>query len=302
MNQDSVDDIGKASTLLQALVKDLRQNQSNEERVTALADRIANLANRMHQLTFDRTENNAALIQIHSCAVTLWNIAVAMKTGGGQTGTTYNARLRHAACKLSFLANATETSEVTYRKQLVCWSGLQKMWSSRSEQDSSTAEQSKQIAESERYMFRAFCYRAEAGFSLNNKDEAKLYVTKAKEFLARLPAKESVTLAELCYNFGVDTYYREEYENCIAWLRESYDLRKGNSPFGAKRQQATTLRLMANAYLDWDPKQNWQLALNAVDLANSEYGHPAGLYLKAKLVIMGNGDETFPSSRLQSAK
>lgn len=73
----------------------MRQNQSNEERVTVLADRIANLANRMHQLTFDRTENNAALIQIHSCAVTLWNIAVAMKTGGGQTGTTYNARCKN---------------------------------------------------------------------------------------------------------------------------------------------------------------------------------------------------------------
>lgn len=27
--------------------------------------------------------------------------------------------VRHAACKLSFLANATETSEVTFRKQLV---------------------------------------------------------------------------------------------------------------------------------------------------------------------------------------
>ncbi|KAJ7388740.1 Testis-expressed protein 11 [Desmophyllum pertusum] len=298
MTHDSVDDIGKVTTLLQALVKDLRQNQSNEERVTALADRITNLANRMHQLAFDRTENNAALIQMHSCAVTLWNIAVAMKTGG-QSGTTYNARLRHAACKLSFLANATETSEVTYRKQLVCWDGLQKLWSSRGEQDSSsTAEQSKQITESERYMFRVFCYRAEAGFSLNHQDEAKLYVIKAKELLARLPAKEvkgiviifflenglkmncvnhenhfviflrGITLAELCYNFGVDTYYREEYENCISWLRESYDLRKGNNPFGAKKQ---------------------------------EYGHPAGLYLKAKLLITGNGDETFPSSRLQSA-
>ena len=31
-----------------------------------------------------------------------------------------------------------------------------------------------------------------------------------------------------------------------------------------------------------------------------EYGHPAGLYLKAKLLIMGDGDETCPSSRLES--
>ena len=46
----------------------------------------------MHQLTFERADNNAVLIQIHSNAVTLWNIAVAMKTGSGQTGTTENAK------------------------------------------------------------------------------------------------------------------------------------------------------------------------------------------------------------------
>ena len=32
--------------------------------------------------------------------------------------------MRHAACKLSFLANATDTSEVTYRKQLVVRNSL----------------------------------------------------------------------------------------------------------------------------------------------------------------------------------
>ena len=84
-----------------ALVKDLRQNQSNEERVIALADRITNLTNRMHQLSFDRTENNAALIQTHSCAVTMWNIAVAMKTGGQQSGTTYNAKCKSLCLMIS---------------------------------------------------------------------------------------------------------------------------------------------------------------------------------------------------------
>lgn len=86
-----------------ALVKDLRQNQSNEERVIALADRITNLTNRMHQLSFDRTENNAALIQTHSCAVTMWNIAVAMKTGGGQSGTTYNAKCKRLCFLITFI-------------------------------------------------------------------------------------------------------------------------------------------------------------------------------------------------------
>lgn len=89
-----------------ALVKDLRQNQNNEERVTALADRITNLANRMHKLSFDRSENNAVLIQIHSCSVTLWNIAVAMKTGR-TTGAISNARCKiqsASVCLIRFLS------------------------------------------------------------------------------------------------------------------------------------------------------------------------------------------------------
>ena len=89
-----------------ALVKDLRQNQNNEERVTALADRITNLANRMHKLSFDRSENNAVLIQIHSCSVTLWNIAVAMKTDG-TTGAISNARCKiqsASVCLIRFLS------------------------------------------------------------------------------------------------------------------------------------------------------------------------------------------------------
>ena len=89
-----------------ALVKDLRQNQNNEERVTSLADRITNLANRMHKLSFDRSENNAVLIQIHSCSVTLWNIAVAMKTGG-TTGAISNARCKiqsASVCLIRFLS------------------------------------------------------------------------------------------------------------------------------------------------------------------------------------------------------
>lgn len=44
---------------------------------------------------------------------------------------------------------------------LQCWDELQKLWSLRGEQPP-TVEQNKQVAESERYVFRAFCYRAEA--------------------------------------------------------------------------------------------------------------------------------------------
>ena len=58
-----------------------------------LTGRITSIASKMNQMKFDRTENNATLIQIHSCSVTLWNIAVAMKTGG-QTEAVNNAKCK----------------------------------------------------------------------------------------------------------------------------------------------------------------------------------------------------------------
>ena len=167
----------------------------------------------------------------------------------------------------------------------------------------SSTEQAKNIAESERYIFRVFCYRAEAVSSFHlNCTSRKVYENKllkvALNFLfvafsgflkiqetlplmivrfvcsftelfaeklrlsqllcqesQRILAKtnfkrgegryvlqalyifchvikklvmcsfssvpKSISLAQLCYNFGVDTYYREEYENCIGWLRQA---------------------------------------------------------------------------------
>ena len=75
-------------------MKDLHQNQSIEERVSELVDRITNLVEKMGHLAFDRTVNNFLMIHIHGCAVTLWNVAVAMKTGG-HTGAVLNARCKY---------------------------------------------------------------------------------------------------------------------------------------------------------------------------------------------------------------
>ena len=61
---------------------------------------------------------------------------------------------------------------------LKCWDGLQKVWSLNEMQSSST-EQAKNIAESERYIFRVFCYRAEAVSSFHlNCTSRKVYENK----------------------------------------------------------------------------------------------------------------------------
>lgn len=45
--------------------------------------------------------------------------------------------------------------------------------------------------------------------------------------------------------------------------RESYEIGRGCANVGAVKQ-ARTLRLLANAFLEWDRKTYWQKALNAI--------------------------------------
>ncbi|XP_072254119.1 testis-expressed protein 11-like [Pyxicephalus adspersus] len=49
--------------------------------------------------------------------------------------------------------------------------------------------------------------------------------------------------------------------------------------------QAKVLRLLAGVYLNWDCKLYQDKALNAIRLANEENLHPAGLYLKMKILL-----------------
>nr|XP_008509022.1 PREDICTED: testis-expressed sequence 11 protein-like [Equus przewalskii] len=50
---------------------------------------------------------------------------------------------------------------------------------------------------------------------------------------------------------------------------------------------AKVLRLLATAYLDWDDREYYDKALSAINLANKEHSHPAGLFLKMKILLKG---------------
>ena len=51
---------------------------------------------------------------------------------------------------------------------------------------------------------------------------------------------------------------------CYAY-RESYEIGRGCANVGAIKQ-ARTLRLLANAFLEWDSDAHWQKALNAIGI------------------------------------
>ncbi|ESO99151.1 hypothetical protein LOTGIDRAFT_238840 [Lottia gigantea] len=142
----------------------------------------------------------------------------------------------------------------------------------------------KQRLDIDKDIFKILTYKAEVA-SAQKKNEAALnLVLTAKEMLAKFP-KENSYLCMLCYNFGVETYQNEQFEESVTWLKESYELGKGRLGIDPKNQ-ARTLRLLANAYLEWDSKIYCDKAMNAVTLANTEYLHAAGLYLKLRILLI----------------
>uniref|UniRef100_A0A8C6JNZ4 Protein ZIP4 homolog n=1 Tax=Melopsittacus undulatus TaxID=13146 RepID=A0A8C6JNZ4_MELUD len=101
--------------------------------------------------------------------------------------------------------------------------------------------------------------------------KAVICVLRCKDMLMKLP-EETRYLSILCHNFGVETYELKRYEQSSFWL----------SLFSF---QAKVLRLLATAYFEWDCNLYLDEALKAVSLANQEDLHPAGLFLKIKILL-----------------
>ncbi|XP_061209244.1 testis-expressed protein 11 isoform X6 [Neopsephotus bourkii] len=117
----------------------------------------------------------------------------------------------------------------------------------------------------------------------------------ADEFLEI--AMSTCYLSILCYNFGVETYELKRYEQSSFWLSQSYDIGKMDIKYSlGKEMQAKVLRLLATAYFEWDCSLYLDKALKAVSLANQEDLHPAGFFLKVKILLKsGAPDEDINS-------
>ncbi|XP_022089919.1 testis-expressed protein 11-like isoform X2 [Acanthaster planci] len=146
-----------------------------------------------------------------------------------------------------------------------------------------------QYIDMDKEVFKIYVTKAESSVMQDDHAVGLEWIQKAKELLPQIP-NESSYLALLCYNFGCDSVDKKHYKATIAWLRESLELGKGEHPIESEFQ-ARTLRLLASTYLDWDPEQYGQKALNAVGLANAEHSHPSGLHLKIKILLCVNGSD-----------
>eukprot|EP00058_Branchiostoma_floridae_P018695 XP_002604184.1 hypothetical protein BRAFLDRAFT_120392 [Branchiostoma floridae] len=270
------------ATMIKALEKD-----KDEDKVAQRAETLSELLDKVSGLHGDSDKNRTSSGELQNCAVNLWNIAVA-KRAGGHLSTGLNARLRHLACQLAFKVSPLEGSEVVLKRRVMMASKTGRAWldggnpsmadnslslaseclekltksvlSAAAEGKLSEDDKERQKTEIEKDMFKVFCYQAESAVAQEQHDVAMRLAQRCKEMLARLP-KETTFLAMLCYNFGVETYQKQKYEEAVAWLR-----------------------LTAN--------------LIFTGLANSEHSHPAGLHLKVHILLVS---DTVEDNRLVSA-
>ncbi|XP_046374290.2 testis-expressed protein 11-like isoform X1 [Haliotis rufescens] len=268
----------------------------------------------------EKTKCITGTFQLETCGVSLWNHAVGLKTKGSLSTVT-NAKLRHLSFMIVAFANQGVLDEDTLKKQIVMGMKTGRAWidacqpeqaeivlnisnqcaqklhsiviERKNETGGGSDVMERQRAEIEKDMFKLLCYKAEVEMLQCRNEAAVNLVQMSKQMLPRFP-RESGFLSMLCYNFGVDLYQKKKHDEAINWLRESFDLskeRKGVMP----RNQARTLRLLANAYIESNPSEHFEKALNAVSLANAEHCHPAGLYLKLRILLIG-GEKGAPVS------
>ncbi|XP_074003820.1 testis-expressed protein 11 [Numenius arquata] len=262
----------------------------------------------------------APLAQVEESAVSLWNWTVTKHTGS-VVNDEQRAKLRFVACRLVCLCEGSDPPEGTIRRQIlmsmktgkgwidigkadladgfleIAMNSIEKLYAKLLKGSDGEADIHVHKADVEKNLFKVLSYQAESAVAQGDFQKAVMCVQRCKEMLMKLP-KETCYLSILCYNFGVETYEWKRYEQSSFWLSQSYDIGKMDMKYSVgKEMQAKVLRLLATAYFEWDCNLYLDKALKAISLANQENLHPAGCFLKIKILLRsGASDEDINSA------
>ncbi|NXJ67863.1 TEX11 protein, partial [Rostratula benghalensis] len=258
--------------------------------------------------------------QVEESAISLWNWTVTKHTGA-VLNDEQRAKLRFVACRLVCLCEGSDPPEGTIRRQIlmsmktgkgwidigkaefadgfleIAMNSIEKLYAKLLKGSDGEADIHMHKADVEKNLFKVLSYRAESAVAQGDFQKAVMCVQRCKDMLMKLP-KETCYLSILCYNFGVETYEWKRYEQSSFWLSQSYDIGKMDMKYSVgKEMQAKVLRLLATAYFEWDCNLYLDKALKAISLANQENLHPAGCFLKIKILLKsGASDEDINSA------
>ncbi|XP_065413451.1 testis-expressed protein 11 isoform X1 [Chrysemys picta bellii] len=253
-------------------------------------------------------QNEIQEAQMEESAISLWNWAVTNRVDS-VINDEQRAKLRHVSCRLVCLCEGSDPPEEKVRRQVLMtmktgkgWvdvgkaaladgflviavNSLEKLYAQLMKRSSGEADIQVHKADVEKDLFKVLSYQAESAVVQGYFQKAVTCLQRCKDMLTRLP-KQTCYLSILCYNFGVETYEQKGYEQSSFWLSQSYEIGKMDKKYSpGEEMQAKVLRLLATVYLEWDCKQYQDKALRAISLANEENMHPAGFFLKIKILL-----------------
>ncbi|XP_036916161.1 testis-expressed protein 11, partial [Sturnira hondurensis] len=245
--------------------------------------------------------------QIEEMAISLWNWALSKKVGLDVTGE-QRAKLRHVACKMMCMCEDPDApQEIIHRRILmnmktgkewidigngmmadmffeVATNGLEKLYAKLIENCPTEPSVAVQKCAVEKDLFKVLSYQAESAVIQGDFPRASACILRCKDMLMRVPKMVNYLLV-LCYNFGVESHMVHKYDQSCFWLSQSYDIARMDEVFVDPEMMAKILRLLAIVYFDWGGGDNYDKALNAINLANEEHLNSAGIYLKIKILM-----------------
>ncbi|OCT67379.1 testis-expressed protein 11 [Xenopus laevis] len=252
--------------------------------------------------------NAQFIFEVDESAINLWNWGVTKSAEDAITEDD-RAKVRHISSKLGLWCEGPEPSEGTLRRNILMaiktgkgWidvgkpdlangfletalNSLEKLYLLLTQRHTQEADMNVHKIYVEKDLFKVLSYQAEVAVAQKDFNLASMKIQRCKDMLLRQP-KEAMYLSVLCYNFGVETYEGKIYEQSSFWLSQSYEIGKMDERYSTgKEMQAKVLRLLATLYWEWDCKIYQDKAISIINMANEEYLHPAGLFLKMKILL-----------------
>ncbi|XP_055421735.1 testis-expressed protein 11 [Bubalus kerabau] len=250
--------------------------------------------------------------QIEEMAVNLWNWIITNNIDM-VLNEEQKAKVQHVACKLIRMCEHPDASEEAIQRQFLMnmktgkgWvnvgnaaladdffqsaiTSLEQLYSKLTQRSSTEEHVIMQKNSVEKDLLKVLSYQAEAAVAEGDFQKASRCILRCKDMLVRLP-QMACYLHTVCYNFGLQTYRENKYEESCFWLSQSFDIGKTDRNSVEPEMLAKVLRLLATAYLDWDSSEYHDKALNLINLANKEQLDPVGLFLKVKILLKGETD------------
>ncbi|XP_055889844.1 testis-expressed protein 11-like isoform X2 [Biomphalaria glabrata] len=304
-NQKNVFQLKGINLILKELSQDGSELLTNWE---ALINNALSLANSLFHILFLSLAEKAELEEL---ATQLWNKVVILKSKKCLSALSLT-KARHVAFQVVTHLYESNNDEMTIKKHVIMALKTARAWIDCKEWENAekvlyifhqaiqklqhiskekkafnltTEAFKKEKYEIDTDIFQGLCLSAELKFAQSQLNEAKLMVAKAKEFMQGTFPNKAGFLSLLCHNFGVDSFKDKQFGEGVFWLKESYQLGKDADDVSTSTQ-ASTLRLLANCYME-EKNTDWiENAFNAIHLANKIDPHPAGIYLKLQLNVL----------------